>query len=318
MKKLIRVLILILAIGLLFKFGNLNIFKPNTVKAIGDLVVDFHVPFEKPIFEIFNMMPGDKEDRDIDVKNAGDDRQMVLVRAERKGGVNGSKFETALEIIIRDDGVIIYGPKKLSEFFKDTLVGNGHQLSLIDPGEEKSYNFEIIFPKDSGNEFQLKSVRFHLTIGAIVQEQIVINEVYYNTNKNFEWIELYNPSDKEVNLKNWTLTENSNKNTKISGDKKLKPNSYALIARENDVWENWDEDVNALKIKLGEAIGDGLDDNGDHLILRNSYGIEIDRMSWGDENPLVGIGSSTQRLSPGFDTDSHSDWHEKNPPTPGS
>lgn len=49
-------------------------------------------------------------------------------------------------------------------------------------------------------------------------------------------------------------------------------------------------------------------------------------MSWGTDlsgftppaaNPVVPLGSSTERLAPGFDTDQASDFSAKNPPTPG-
>ena len=87
------------------------------------------------------------------------------------------------------------------------------------------------------------------------------------------------------------------------------------------------ENPSAVKIELGGNIGDGLDNAGDHLILKNTSSAEVDRMSWGTDmsgftppavNPLVFLGSSTERLTPGFDTNTAGDWLDRNPPTPGN
>ncbi len=356
MKRLIRVLLLIFVVGtLIYSGGGLKeFFRPSTVRAFGDLTVDFHVPVGDPIFVVNNMAPGDMEDRDVDVANGGAVARFVVVKGIRTGGVGADpKIETVLDIVITADGIPVYGAgsptgiKTLSHFFTDSQNPNGVPLGILNPSESKTYNFKVTFPQNAGNEFQGKSVIFDLTFGVIAGENIVINEVYYKvdsnhglesvkdrinsekgkkTGQNDEWIELYNPTDHDISLKNWTLTDNTNKPTIIHPNKIIKKGGFALVAKDASMWKFWNEDSNALKVETGNQIGDGLDNNGDHLILKNSSGIEVDRMSWGTDtsgftppavNPVVSLGSSTERLVPGFDTNQALDWESQTPPTPG-
>ena len=98
-------------------------------------------------------------------------------------------------------------------------------------------------------------------------------------------------------------------------NKIIKAGSFLLVSKDASTWKYWDIKPAKDKMELGNQLGDGLDNNGDFLILKNATGIEIDRMSWG-----AGIvaGHSTERLTPGFDTNNSSDWQDRFPPTPGN
>jgi hypothetical protein len=144
--------------------------------------------------------------------------------------------------------------------------------------------------------------------------------------KNDEWVELYNPSSQDISLKDWTITDNFSSVT-IHANKKIKAHGFALITKDSDTWRFWNENRDALKVETGKQFGNGLDNLGDHLILKNNNGIEIDRMSWGTDtsgftpnavNPVVPRGDSTERISTGFDTNKASDWTPRKTPTPGN
>jgi hypothetical protein len=145
--------------------------------------------------------------------------------------------------------------------------------------------------------------------------------------QNDEWVELYNPTDQDVSLKDWTITDAAGAATIAHANKIIEAGGFALLSKSASTWAHWNEDPDALKVELGGWIGNGLDNAGDHLILKNPDGNEVDRMSWGTDtsgftppgtNPAVPAGHSTERLTPGFDNDVFSDWEDRNPPTPGN
>ena len=141
--------------------------------------------------------------------------------------------------------------------------------------------------------------------------------------RNHEWIELYNPTPFTVNLKNWTLTDNSGITVTIPGNRFLPPYRFALISKNNSTWAFWNEPLTTLKIPLGRQIGDGLDNAGDRIILKNKDGVEVDAMSYGDDTseftlPGVALGHALERIIDGFDTDTADDWGDQFPPMPGT
>lgn len=436
-RRLARIIVLVLIISSMMRFVV-----PSQAYAAGDLNVNYHVPTGDPIFVVANFLPGDSENRNIDITNNGSVARAIWVKGIRTGGVgNAPKLETILDVAIKDGAIPIYGtgsptgPKTVQNFFTDSSAPAGVSLGIINPGVHKTFNFKVTFPTSAGNEYQRKSVIFDLKIPNFMSDNIVINEVYYrvdsshgldspkdrgilnvngnnvtvvisgngsgsnntvnvsqseacritqsnNTNvvtnvnsssstggnniignvvssiisiitgnatsftsvsffgstnssssdcgkklgQNDEWVELYNPTDHDVSLKNWKLTDNSGTVT-INANKTIKAHGFAIISKDASTWNFWNENPLVTKIELGSSIGDGLDNAGDHLILKNPSSVEADRMSWGTDmsgftppavNTIVPLGSSTQRLTPGFDTDAVVDWKAQSPPTPGS
>jgi hypothetical protein len=142
--------------------------------------------------------------------------------------------------------------------------------------------------------------------------------------QNDEWIELYNPTDTEINLKNWKLVDNSGQETIIHANKKIPIHGFALISKSASTWQHWQVPSPTLLIELGRPIGDGLDNGGDHIYLKNSQGDLVDAVAWGDDKTVwdpainkVAEGSSDERKFLGVDTNVTTDWQEKTQPTPG-
>jgi len=165
-------------------------------------------------------------------------------------------------------------------------------------------------------------------------EKIVINEVYYDVDsqhgaesdpQSYEWVELYNPNDVDIDLKNWTLTDNTTERTIIHFSKSIPAHGFAVIAKAAQTWTYWTIPLTAAKFQLGQQIGNGLSNDGDALILKNPDGDIIDQISWGDDisifNPSVpGVvkGHSIARSLLGSDTDSATDWIDLTTPNPGT
>ena len=142
--------------------------------------------------------------------------------------------------------------------------------------------------------------------------------------QNHEWIEIYNPTDEDVSLKDWTLEDGSGLITIIHANKIVSAGGFALLSKSASTWSFWDEDLGAIKVELGSQIGDGLDNSGDRIILKDNNGTFVDSLSYGDDVsqldpsiPLVANGSSFERKTPGLDSDVAGNFEERDPPTPG-
>lgn len=166
------------------------------------------------------------------------------------------------------------------------------------------------------------------------QQNIVINEVYYfvgadkgdegDASNPDEWIELYNPNNFAISLKDWTITDNSTVRT-IHADKSIPANGFAFLEKSNSTSGYWSVPAGVEIIELGQKIGNGLDNGGDRVILKNPSANIIDQLSYGDDvsilNPAVtGVvqGHSIGRSPLGHDTDSAADFVDQASPTPGS
>jgi len=332
--------------------------------AAGDFEVNFHVPSGQPIFTLQNMKPGDQTQKTIDVKNTGNTTATPRIKGTRTGGVGSDpKIEHILSMVIKDGNVTLYGPVTVEQFFADSTTPTGIGLSSITKNHTKSYTILVTFPALAGNEYQAKSVLFDLLVDTFSTEKIVINEVFYHVDKShwhglvadrrdddhdldeggwyrdwfwqnrwwvsrkdFQWIELYNPTDKDINVNRWMISDKDNSQVFFGRNDKIKAHGFALLSKDDSLWRYWNIPRVTTYIDVGRNFGNGLDPKGDHLILRDDHGIQMDTMSWGTDtsgfippatNPLVPRGSSTGRISNGQDTDTSVDWHELHPPTPG-
>lgn len=354
-KRIARIALLVSVLAGLFYFGGVfeSLTNPSTVRAFGDLLVNFHVPVGTPIYSLLNIKPGQSEDRNVDVFNSGAASRFVAVAGVRTGGSVIPPFlDSTIRLTISDGSTILYGPKILSDFFSDSLVDNGIPLGVVNQGDNKTYKLTALFPPESGNEFQGKGVLFDLTFGTITADHLVINEVFYNDdpqhhirddrdrdrehdrdekpehkNSKSQWIELYNPTDHEISLKGWSITDNSGRIFTIHSNHKIKQQGFAVLAHDDSVWKVWWTGRNIVKIEMGSKFGHIFDSDGDRVILRNGNGVEIDRMSWGTDttgfsppgvNPTVPRGYSTSRIAPGYDLDKTTDWVATRPPIPGN
>jgi len=182
----------------------------------------------------------------------------------------------------------------------------------------------------SGNQFSTGTWDKH----------IVINEVYYDTGVSFfpngnnnkseeegknEWIELYNPNDIAINIKDWTITDNFYTKT-INPNASIPAHGFALLSHDNDTWHFWGDPSgsNIVTINLTGST-DWLSNGGDRVILKNASGVTVDQMSYGTNTtvfnpacPDVAQGHSLTRSPLGHDTDSKNDFIDSTNPTPGA
>jgi DNA/RNA endonuclease G (NUC1) len=148
---------------------------------------------------------------------------------------------------------------------------------------------------------------------------IVISEVdadtpLAGTDTANEWFELQNVSAGDITLTNWTITDN------VSSDPiptvTLGPGGHVIIAATAAGFASEHPGFTGTVLAIGDgAIGNGLANSGDALILKNELSVVVDGLSWGSNatvlDPSAGIDSATntnQRNAAGTDTDTAADW----------
>ena len=119
--------------------------------------------------------------------------------------------------------------------------------------------------------------------------RVVINEVYYDVDSAHgdegtnEWIELYNPSSTDINIKNWSIADNSGVAHPINANVSIPASGFALLSHDNNTWHLWGDPsgANIITVNLGGSPGSGwLDDSGDRVILKDNVSNIIDQMSY--------------------------------------
>ena len=199
--------------------------------------------------------------------------------------------------------------------------------------ENKICNFKFIFDGvqlgDCAGFSDYEEIE-NTIISTQFEPYLVINKVYYNvdsehgTEQKNEWIELYNPTDEDINIEKWEICNNSQCKV-IDKQVNVPTLGYALLSHDNTTWtEYWDVPDFVETINLGTAPANGwLDNVADMLILKDSHGNIIDQMNWGYSNNgwqnwnsnvwnpgVLGAakGNVLGRVPTGFDTDKVSDW----------
>ncbi|MBU4078600.1 lamin tail domain-containing protein [Patescibacteria group bacterium] len=142
---------------------------------------------------------------------------------------------------------------------------------------------------------------------------IVINEVNSSASSSAEWVELYNPTSSDINVSGWTILDNYFSDI-LPTVSPIPSGGYAVIITDNSVVNAIP--ISAITIKLnGNAIGNGLANDGDSLTLLDTSSTKIDEMSYGNNisvflippsNP--NINQTLIRFPNGADTNTANDW----------
>jgi len=131
---------------------------------------------------------------------------------------------------------------------------------------------------------------------------IAINEIMYYPEGSFEWIELLNTTDSQINLRNWEIGD-ANKNIKIEQKSRLRAGEYVTVVSDSSFLSAWpDRSIIALKNSL-PALNNTYDsikiiDPADNIIDSTKYD-----NSWGYEP-----GISLERRNPYVNSSLKSNW----------
>ncbi len=130
-----------------------------------------------PLFLETNFLPGDSKTCWVKATNLSDKTEKVAIEARKfDGSFPAGDLARALMIEIKSNGEILYGPKSLLDFYKDSgdpLDQDDKEVYLSDlaPGITRRYDITISFPTDKGDYWQGKTTGFDIVWGFQVIRQ---------------------------------------------------------------------------------------------------------------------------------------------------
>jgi predicted extracellular nuclease len=154
------------------------------------------------------------------------------------------------------------------------------------------------------------------TITVSSQNHIVINEVSPNGGKDQDWIELFNPTNQNMDLTGWKIHDNATNPEFFSISETISAGGYAVIVASGSAIVVPDG-VTKI-ITTSTSIGNGLNPDGDYIKLLKPDNSAVDQMSYGSDKSIFNIATPSaeqtiQRIPNGQDTDTANDWKLSKP-----
>ena len=174
-------------------------------------------------------------------------------------------------------------------------------------GAVTSNNYSITISVTGSTNLQAS-----FSIDTSIAGEIVINEINYNSSNDFEsgdWIELFNRSDRSIDLSGWYYSDSDDNHKFIFPDgTTLEPVEYLVLVENDSAFTSLYPDV---KNYLGET-GFGLSGSGEFMKLVNSEGEIIDSLTYDNNLPWPveanAGGSTLELIDAGKDNSKAESW----------
>ena len=197
----------------------------------------------------------------------------------------------------------------------DLEAGDSQAVSVIWSGPESGFTtlaVQIDYPEDErpDNNRMLTSVAVGFSGGAVV-----INEIMYDPLPGGpEWVELHNPGDTGIDLREWVMTDSdTSRKVLLTSEEAIVPGRGWIVVSEDSLMNMFPVDGIAL-INRGFP---ALNNDADAVVLFDPAGFVIDRVdydnAWGG-----GDGFSLERIQPRLPSGDASNWSTSVAPEGGT
>ena len=215
---------------------------------------------------------------------AGDDI-LISLKVKNKGS-NSANYSIELFEDTNLDSI----PDNLLTSINNQFI-NAHDSALVNTGytiyniqNKKGFYSKIILDNDQDtlNNFLYKSIDT-----GFPPHSVVINELMYNPSGGEpEWIEVYNTTSAEINLKNWEISDLITTPTvvAINSDVLVEPHSYFILTKNSSII-NYHRYISSGFLEIGLPV---LNNDADGVIIKDERGQTIDSVyynsNWGGLN----------------------------------
>lgn len=183
-----------------------------------------------------------------------------------------------------------------------------YQFSTLDFAEGENL---FIAKLQSTSDENLLNNKFFLNITGVkvneVRNDLVINEIMYAPDSpSPEWVEIFNKSEKEINLSGYNIADNSDTLRVLNNLQILKPKEYFVFSTDSSI-----TDLYNIPSGFSAAGLPTLNNSGDKIILMDSLYRVIDSLeyspAWGGSE-----GKSLERIYPDSNSTAAENWSSSN------
>jgi len=169
---------------------------------------------------------------------------------------------------------------------------NGSQLQ---PGDSVEYNLQLtsILPgrniyiaviECTGDEDNSNNIKLTDIEGVVINEirgDLVVNEIMYTPfSPEPEWVEIYNRSQKTINLKNYFVADSKDTNKVFTQEFPLNPAEFLIVAKDSNIYTEYNITSKCIIGNIPQ-----LNNDGDRIMLLDSLWRVIDSLdfksTWG-------------------------------------
>ena len=141
---------------------------------------------------------------------------------------------------------------------------------------------------------------------------VVINEINYNSADDFDpddWVELYNPTNEDVDIGNWAFKDEANDHVFTFPENTfLNSGEYIVLCKNSDSFIALFPDV----VNFIGDLGFGLSGGGELIRLFDSIGYLVDSVEYDDTDPWPvepdGVGPTLELIDPYLDNSLAENW----------
>ena len=231
----------------------------------------------------------------------------IHVLVKNIGLYTANEFALTLFEDVNSDSTV--QPEELinSQFYYTLLSGDSLKTEFkISDLVNKTYNLIIYI--DFNSDLDMTNNLEYLVINVEPEpaefNDIVINELMYRPlNDEPEWIEFYNRTSKQINIKDWSIKDKSTKTKLSSTDLIIEPYSYLVFSDDSSVTDYYSKPFffRALNIP-------SLNNSGDELVLFDNSDRVIDSLYYKNSWAVSNNGLSLERISSDNTSNDSTNW----------
>ncbi|HQI39668.1 MAG: hypothetical protein B6D44_01275 [Ignavibacteriales bacterium UTCHB2] len=215
------------------------------------------------------------------------DNVTISAKVKNNGILTANNYSIEIFNDVNQDSIPELSERIFYQDYSNLLAGDSITVLTI-LNSLSAGNYQIIakvnFPEDQNISNNQLIKQFYVYPPGNIYNDIVINEIMYApATGEPEWIELYNKTNQQINLKNWKLSDATSTITITATDRFIDPKSFIVITKDSSILNFYNVPSPIIKANIPS-----LNNTGDAVVIKDDRGVMIDSVYY-----LPGWGGNT-------------------------